>query len=380
MSGARKTSGERGPARASCDDGDASDVDYLSDAGELEKDYRLDCKPEAACMSEGACKTEGASEAGLEASSKGEGSKRAGTGRPKAQGRGPGRPPSKPAPPSIPRVGIVTSPDDVNHRLEFVYNDPMLFKSLFTYFKIIKAREIHIRCSPVGVTFFARDQGKNSRVVASVAGAQLHWYYCAETFWLGLNRDSVEKMFASIDKSLYKITIVQPADDPNNLLFVFKDSEIDKECMYKVPLTVYPHDADLYAAEEVLRPDLVNKLFPIEFRLTDRQFKKTIADAEAYSSNVTIEKIHGAPLQITYAHQNMYYNEVYRSPDKIALRCDVPAGTPFQCMVKVQNIKPLAASMVTESVRILCREDGDILFRSAIDGAVLDVSTLTRIS
>ena len=39
--------------------------------------------------------------------------------------------------------------------LEFVYNDPMLFKSLFTYFKIIKAREIHIRCSPVGVTLKA---------------------------------------------------------------------------------------------------------------------------------------------------------------------------------------------------------------------------------
>ena len=39
----------------------------------------------------------------------------------------------------------------------------------------------------------------------------------------------------------------------------------------------------------------------------------------------------------------------------------------------------LASSMVTDDVRILCREDGDILFRSAIDAKALVVSTLTKL-
>jgi hypothetical protein len=36
--------------------------------------------------------------------------------------------------------------------------------------------------------------------------------------------------------------------------------------------------------------------------------------------------------------------------------------------------------MVTDDVRILCREDADILFRSAIDAKALVVSTLTRLT
>ena len=84
--------------------------------------------------------------------------------------RGPGRPPSKPPAPPLEKKGIVDSPKDSNHRLEFVYGDPTVFKLLCTYFKNIKAREIHLRCSPSGLTFFARDHSKTSRNVAAVAG------------------------------------------------------------------------------------------------------------------------------------------------------------------------------------------------------------------
>ena len=87
----------------------------------------------------------------------------------KSARRGPGRPPSKPAPPALEQRGIVLAPLDANNRLEFVYNDPSVFKSLFTYFKNIKARDIHLRCNPAGLTFFARDHSKTSRVVAHVA-------------------------------------------------------------------------------------------------------------------------------------------------------------------------------------------------------------------
>src|SRR3989344_3449699 len=106
--------------------------------------------------------------------------------------RGPGRPPSKAPPPPLDRKGIVDSPKDPNNRLEFVYSDPMVFKSLFTYFKNIKARELHLRCTPKGLTFFARDHLKISRIVAHVAGEHVNWHYCESEYWLGINRDNVE--------------------------------------------------------------------------------------------------------------------------------------------------------------------------------------------
>jgi hypothetical protein len=294
--------------------------------------------------------------------------------------RGPGRPPSKAPAPPLEKKGIVDSPKDSNNRLEFVYSDPTVFKSLFTYFKNIKARDIHLRCSPTGLTFFARDHSKTSRVVAAVAGEHVNWHYCEGEFWVWINREHVEKMFAAIDKTFFKITILQAQDDPNSLTFIFKDAEIDKECNYKVTLSAYAPDDDLYEAEQTLTPDGLLTNFMIEFTLTAKQFKKSVSDASNYSDTVTFEKIGAHPLQLTYNKANMAYNEVYRTAGKIRLRSSVEDGANFRCTVKIANVKSLASSMVTDDVRILCREEGDILFRSAIDAKALVVSTMTKLA
>ena len=295
-----------------------------------------------------------------------------------AKRRGPGRPPSKPPAPPLEKKGIVDAPKDSNHRLEFVYGDPTVFKSLFAYFKNIKARAIHLRCTPKGLTFFARDHSNTSRVVAHVAGEHVNWHYCEGEYWIGINRDTVEKIFASIDKTFYKITIIQLHEDPNSLMFVLKDAEVDKECNYKVTLSAYPPDDDLYEAEKMLTPEAILANFPVEFTLTAKQFKKSISDASNYSDSITFEKIGTHPLQLSYTKPTMVFHEVYRSADKISLRSSVPPDTTFRAQVKLGNVKSLASSMVTDDIRILCRENDDILFRSKIDAKALVVSTMTK--
>jgi hypothetical protein len=296
-----------------------------------------------------------------------------------AKRRGPGRPPSKPPAPALERKGIVDAPNDPSNRLEFVYGDPTVFKSLFTYFKNIKAREIHLRCAPQGLTFFTRDHSKTSRVVAHVAGEHVNHHYCEDEFWLGINRENVEKMFASIDKTFYKITIIHTHEDANSLTFVFKDAEIDKECNYKMTLSTYAPDMELREAEQTLSPETLVEAFPIEFTLTAKQFKKSVSDASNYSDIFTFEKLGLYPLQLTYVRSSVVYNEVYRTASKIKLRSAVTEGDTFRCTIKIANVKSLAASMVTDDVRILCRQDADILFRSAIDAKALVVSTLTKL-
>lgn len=289
--------------------------------------------------------------------------------------RGPGRPPSKPPAPSLDKKGVVNLPKDTNNRLEFVYSDPSIFKSLFVYFKNIKAREIHLRCSPTGLTFFARDHSKTSRIFATIPGEYINWYYCDGTFWLGINRDNIEKIFSSIDKTFFKIVLIQSYDDINSLNIIFKDSEIEKECNYKITLSSYMEDPDLYDSENVLN----SEEFLIEFTLTAKQFKKTINDASNYSETITFEKISDNPLQLTYARSNITYNEVYRSSEKIALKSNVDTNSTFRATIKLNNIKSLASSMVTDEIRILCRSDEDILFRSVIDTKSLIVNTLTKL-
>ena len=129
----------------------------------------------------------------------------------------------------------------------------------------------------------------------------------------------------------------------------------------------------------MLSPAALIANFPIEFTLTAKQFKKSISDASNHSETITFEKLGTHPLQLTYAKSNMIYNEVYRTPDKINLRSAITDNMTFRATIKIVNVKSLASSMVTDDVRILCREDADILFRSALDSKALVVSTMTQL-
>lgn len=294
--------------------------------------------------------------------------------------RGPGRPPSKPPAPPLDRLGVVASPNDPANRLEFVYEDPTIFKTLFTFFKNVKASNIHLRCNPAGLTFFAHDLSKKSRIVAHIAGEQVNWHYCEGEFWLGINRKHMEAMFASISKSFCKVTIVQTHDETESLSFIYKKLVLSSEKCYKMALSSYALSQELIDAELSLTPEAL-AANPIEFELDAKQFKQSISDAIMYSNTLTVEKIGSYPLQFTYAKPSIIYHEVFRDSDAIKLRTDInEAGTTFRCTMNLENIKPLATSMVTDTVRILCREEGDILFRSAIDKKALVVSVLTKLA
>ena len=285
--------------------------------------------------------------------------------------KGPGRPPIKNISQSLNLSGIVSTPDDKNNRLEFVYSDLNIFKSLFNYLKNLRTHDIYMRCNKIGITFFARDHSKTSKVVASIAGKHVNWYYCESEFWLGLNRETVEKMFASIDKTFFKITIYQTFDDINNLNFIFNDSEIDKDCNYKIVLSSYTPDNDLFNAEIPLEQSILTKTFPIEFTLSSKQFKKTISDVSNYSDTLSFEKIGEYPLRLTYSKANIMYEEVYHSPIKIKLRSNIETNKNFRTNIKIANIKSLASSMISNEIKILCRENSDLLLYSEVGAMVI---------
>jgi len=214
-------------------------------------------------------------------------------------------------------------------------------------------------------------------VIAELPGENMNHYYCEKPFWMGLNRESVERIFSSVDKSFFKVTLLHRHDDPDNLSIIFKDADIDKECVYSVAVSTLDKDENLFAAEALITPEALKEP-PIEFLLTSKQFKKSVSDACHYSDILTFEKIGSHPLQFTYNRVGISYHEVYRTPEKIQLRSDVADESIFRCTVAIANIKSLASAMVTDHVRIYCREDDDLLFRSEID--VLILSTLTNIT
>ena len=277
------------------------------------------------------------------------------------------------------RRGIVDAASDARNQLEFVYEAPKEFKSLFAFFKALKTRDVHLRCNPSGLTFFARDQSHTTRTVATVPGAKVNWYYCEAELWLGLSMERAESVFATIDLMFSKIVFEYTNEDPTVLKITFKDADLDKTCEYKLITSAFPPDLELFEAEAEMNPPAgLTSAFPIEFTLGATQFKKTVTDADRFSDTITVMKHSGHHLSLTYALADLVYTEEYASDRRIQLRADVPTGATFRATIKVSNVKTLAASMVADAVRVFCREDGDFLFRSAIDDRAIVVNTLIR--
>lgn len=285
--------------------------------------------------------------------------------------RRPGRPTNRPEQPKLTLDGIVSEPNDPNNLIEFVYHEPLIFKNLFTYFKNLKAKEIHIRFTKTDITFFTRDHSLLSRVIVKIDCKKVNWYYCSEEIWIGLNRDRAEKMFTNIDKTFYRISVIYKKGRPDNLLLMFKDNDLAKECYYKIDISILMPDEDLFNIENEI-PKIEdenedNDAYPIQFTLGAKQFKKTISDTNSYSETISIEKAWDYQLEIKYNESSINYREVYKNPEKIKLVCNIKEGQNFQRTVRLANIKGLANSIVTDMITILCSNDSDLVLKSQID-------------
>ena len=291
--------------------------------------------------------------------------------------RGPGRPPKKQPAPVLEKRGVVLNPSDPSNRLELTYSDPSMVKSLFAYFNNLKAVNIYMRCSRDKITFFTRDGGGANRVTAEIPGAQMNHFYCDGEFWLGLHRENVERIFSSIDKSFYKITFLHRHDDPDTLEVIFKDADINKECRYKISVSTLDRDEELFAAESLTGPKTLAKS-PLHFRLSAKQFKKTVSDSVNLTSTLTFEKLGLSPLRFSYEQVGLHYKEIYNSPDLIDLHSAVGKETAFRRTVALANIKSLATAMVTDSVRIMFIRDKYIVLRSEVEALVLNTVVLSE--
>lgn len=293
--------------------------------------------------------------------------------------RGPGRP-SKKQPPSIIKIeGIVKSPMDAAHRMEAVCPTPTAFKNLFTYFKNNGSDYIHMRCSKDGIAFFARDTVTKTRIMAFAAGQLLAWYYFAdkEPYFCTIKRESVEALFVSINKTFNKLQIQLRHDNTEKIIFILKDPEIEKECSYEITLCGNKIEDDLLNVEKLVTNDELKK-YPIEFTLSAKQLKKTFVDAFNQSTDyIMLEKIGSSPLQFSYQipGEQQYY-EVYKDPKKIDLRSEIKDEATFYSKLNIATVKTVANNMITEKIKIYCKESGEIVFRSAFEDKALTINAV----
>lgn len=286
--------------------------------------------------------------------------------------RGPGRPSKVPAAPQIKFVGIVNEPKFPDHRLELASANPQAFKKLFTFFEKLKAEEIHIHATPTELTFYTEDAKGELRVRAAVQGARINYYYCsAEPFWLSLNRAHVSRLFASIDKSFHKITIVYCYSDSMVLEFGLWDLLCAKENRFPVSVSIPVPKPNWLSLAKF---DEERKDYTVAWTVNQRIFKKCHEIANQYAKVIKVELIGGSNLTLRYNGSGIpQFSEVYKNAEKIALESKLRPGEPFAIDYSALCGKTLSSATPAETVRIYCKSERPILFLSEEAG----ISVLT---
>lgn len=293
--------------------------------------------------------------------------------------RGPGRPSKTPAVEPLQRRGIVPRVENGDNRLELLFDQPAVIKSLFSYFENISAQDIHINATPTSLIFYTEDSAHTLKVRAEIDGSQMNSYYCSENFWLVMNSASAKGICKKIDKTFHAVKFINRHSNPTVFEMIFENRSLQKENRF--PLMVFPPPTELDEwLEEIEDSASERDDYPVAWSIETKTLKKTHEFANLHAKVVKVE-ISGdtRELKISFDGSGLpTFDEVYTNPEKISLKSDLREDEIFSINYSCASGTKFARSAVAENVRIFCREESPMLLMSS-EGGVSVITTIENI-
>ena len=287
--------------------------------------------------------------------------------------RGPGRPPRKVIP-STSVLGIVPKPIyEETATVEFAYYDPMVWKSVFSILKGLKVRDIYFRFCSNKFYIYAKDH-VNNRIRIDIDCSQSLSYYCADAdISLCINRDNIDKLFPSINKTIDRITFTY-CDHDDCLTVECNDPQIGKVKQRRIVVSRVNYVDDIYPLEVAISPDYI-KLY---FTLPLKDFKDTISDASNSGDKITISKRGRGNLNLSFnnSHSNKGKDE-YHECDKISMASTLMEDDYFTCSLYVFTLKAMCSSSQSQKITMYCMNDDAALVEMNV-GDIVKFNLLTE--
>ncbi len=289
--------------------------------------------------------------------------------------RGPGRPPRKVMPTST-ILGCVSSPTIADSSIctaEFIYYDPLVWKSLFSVLKSLKVRDVYFRFQREVFQIYAKDH-MNNHIKNVVNCNKALSYYCTEDdLCLCVNRDNIDKLFPSINKNIDKIIFYYDATD-DYLVMQCNDPILAKVKERRIAVCRVSYEMDVknidigFADEDI----------KVGFTLPIKDFKDTVSDASNSGDRLTVEKHGNQQLTLSFSgsHSNRG-NDAYTEGDKIEMRSTLQEVDYFKCCIHIFTLKALCGSSQTQKVTINCLEENTAIVSMKI-GDLIDFEVEAR--
>lgn len=287
----------------------------------------------------------------------------------------PGRPRKTPVHAPREKKGIVQEPDHERNHIEFMYDNPEMFKKILSYFKSHAVNSIFMAFTSTDVLIWCEDNLKKNKIRVKINCSMINQYYCFEPLNIGISCDHLEKIMATIDKTYNMITIVSQKDNVQNYLEVILEDDI-MDRSFKVELM---SDHNVFRSINHLFDD--DAKYSLSLNLPSKKFKSLINDMLTFSDEVSIE-LHSQndPLIFQYrSRDNKIKNTSTCHNNLYSLNKAIDDGDTFHVSFKLEYVRSISSSLISENVKIYADEDRCLLFANDIDGGCISVRTLTEI-
>lgn len=287
--------------------------------------------------------------------------------------RKPGRPPKQSKRVLNPKKGIINKPQQDTSYMEFIYDNPLIFKKISQFFKSMAAENIHTIFRPNEIIMYTKDHTQKSHIRVRINASMISRYYIKNTLEVGMSAKSLENIMNKIDKDYVDIIFVSKLNSVNKSIALTLKNEmrIDEQ-----------HDIDVVGQYDKMENEneFLDENYTIKFELPGKYFKKTINDIKSISDQLTITQTdYNKPLLFKYnaGDKKTKVTHIVTDREKIKFNSKLKEHDMFKITVNTEYIKPISSSQLAEAIQIYIDENKKMMFKAMLDNDSIEIKVLT---
>jgi hypothetical protein len=296
--------------------------------------------------------------------------------------RGPGRPRKTTPRKQLPRHGLTalptnsSEPESVQHAVELVYENPLMFKKIFTLFKTYSVESINMLFEKDRVYMYSINQNSEVKLLTELFCDRLNQYYNSKPIVMNLNTEYFYNIFQSVNKDNTRIIFLTTNENCDSKLWVILVDDCDEKSIYEVRLNPVK-DTDIVKIRDIL---INEKTYPISFELTSKFLKHKITEylylkAKKLSIDQTIDESGNREISFSCGTTDNRIDN--RSPLSNVNRMNFISTYDqplFVAPITIANIRPFTNTMICDKIKLSVDEKRDLILTTCLDYDIDPVS------
>jgi hypothetical protein len=289
--------------------------------------------------------------------------------------KGPGRPRKTPKKEPLARRGISNTPSNQQEYIEFLYDQPLILKKIFSFFRSLSVTQVQMLFRERDIIFYTKDYYEVSKIYVRIDASKINHYYCRGVLDIGICAKEMDLILNKVDNKYSTIIILSSMNTMQRSINIVFETDMKIQEMHTIDLIgQYAKMEDEYL--------FLDKDYTIQFEFPSRFFKKMINDIKTMSNLLSIlqEDPH-KPLVFEYYTQNkkIYSKYVANDNESIKLISNITEDSSFRIDIKVDHISPISKAQISDSIIILIDENKPFMTRAIIDDGTIEIKTITQI-